>query len=89
MKLLGLSWIEWLLYAYLIGYVLVFPLYTHRKKLKDKLVSTKFSISYLLFLTFIIALCVRVGLQWKRYSDAQQETQRLNSEVIFLSLIHI
>jgi len=83
MKLLGLSWIEWLLFAYLIGYGLVFPLYTHRKKLKHKLVTAKFSISYLLFLTFIIALCVRVGLQWKRYSDAQQENQRLNSEVIY------
>ncbi len=71
---------RWLFYAVVIGYSLVLPLYNHRKKLKDKLVSTKFSfsITYLLFLTLIVALCVHVGLEWKRYSNAWQENKRFN-----------
>jgi len=71
---------RWLFYAVVIGYSLVLPLYNHRKKLKDKLVSTKFSFSItdLLFLTLIVALCVHVGLEWKRYSNAWQENKRFN-----------
>ena len=81
-NLTELNWLDWLLYTYLIGYFLLLPLYIRRKKLKDKLASTKFSISYLLLLTFIVALCVRVGLDWNRYSDARRENQWLNSEVM-------
>ena len=73
----------WLFYAFVIRYSLVLPLYNHRKKIRDQLASTKFSIGYLLFLTLIIALCFHVGHAWKRYSEASQENRKLNHAVAY------